>query len=173
MTSRVKTAGSAAIWRDTVGEHIASNCMTVCRGTLGPDLVIPILARYGWAPVGNDEDALGSSEQPLSPVTDDPTDRERRQMRGRQRQPLRLRSLEPRGPCAAPLLWIVVAGCPEIGIVQLEREMQEVSGEEHSLAAGVQENAPVSGGMARRVSQAQAGRDLAVLRTHARSASWR
>ena len=52
---------------------------------------------------------LATLEQPLSPFTDDPTNRGRWNMRGRERQPLRLRSTEPRGPCAAPLLGIIVA----------------------------------------------------------------
>ena len=52
---------------------------------------------------------LTTPEQPLSPFTDDPTNGERWNMRGRERQPLRLRSVEPRDPCAAPLLRIMVA----------------------------------------------------------------
>jgi len=55
------------------------------------------------------EGPLATPEQPLSPFTDDPTNGGRRNMRGRERQPLRLRSVEPRGPCAAPLLRIIVA----------------------------------------------------------------
>ena len=61
--------------------------------------------------VGADESGRGSPlatpEQPLSPFTDDPTNGGGRNMRGRERQPLRIRSVELRGPCAAPLLRIV------------------------------------------------------------------
>jgi hypothetical protein len=56
------------------------------------------------------EGSLATPEQPLPPFTDDPTDGGRWNMRRRERQPLRLRSVEPLGPCAAPLLWIIVAG---------------------------------------------------------------
>ena len=106
---------------------------------------------------------LATLEQPLSPFTDDPTDGGRWNMRDRERQPLRLCSVEPRGPCAAAFFWIHVAWRAEAGVVQLEREVQEVTGEEHPLVAGIQEDASVSWGVTRRVSQTQAGQQLAVL----------
>ena len=69
------------------------------------------LARHGLAPMKAVRGVpLATPEQPLSPFTDDPTNGERWNMRGRERQPLRLCSVEPRGPCAAPFLRIVVAG---------------------------------------------------------------
>jgi hypothetical protein len=50
------------------------------------------LARHGWAPMNAVEGPLATPEQPLSPFTDDATNGGRRNMRGRERQPFRLRS---------------------------------------------------------------------------------
>jgi len=86
-------------------------CQARGRGPLLPRHAMGLdLARHGSAPMKAVEGPLATPEQPLSPFTDDPTNGGRRNMRGRERQPLRLRSIEPRGPCAAPLLRIIVAG---------------------------------------------------------------